>query len=173
MTLTTCAFKTARLSIAGWHGDQGRNASLPDIVATIMTERVTAALPEAWQVPGGYTAEHAREWIAERDAEGPTLLVADVATGQPLGFLILLAADGGADVRLGYVLAEHAWGRGLASELLEGFVGWCRTRPEIASLTGGVDRSNPASARVLQKSGFVAVEEEEPVADSVLYRLQL
>ena len=64
-------------------------------------------------------------------------------------------ADGDAiEVRLGYLLAEDAWGQGYASELVEAFVGWCRQHPPIASIVGGVARDNVASARVLTKSGF-------------------
>ena len=175
MTLSGCAFQTARLAVADWREGAQRTTGLAETVASVMTERVTATLPEEWQIPGGYTVEDARQWIAARDAEGPTLLVSDLAAGEVLGFLIPFAVDGdrGVDVRLGYVLAEHAWGRGIASELLAGFVSWCRARPDIASLTGGVGKSNPASARVLQKSGFVAVEDEESGEDPGLYRLQL
>ena len=175
MTLSDCAFQTARLTVEEWHRNAERSATLPQAVAAIMTERVTSALPDAWQVPGGYTRENARQWIAARDAEVPTLLVRDREAGTVLGFLILFAVrgDGGTDVRIGYVLAEHAWGRGLGSELIEGFVRSCRSRPAITSLSGGVERSNPASALILQKSGFVAGDEGESGEDSLLYRLQL
>ena len=64
------------------------------------------------------------------------------------------------DVRLGYLLAESAWGKGLASELIEGFVRWCRGEAAIRSLAGGVNPDNAASIHVLEKNGFLPVEDE-------------
>lgn len=49
---------------------------------------------------------------------------------------------------------QSAWGQGLASELVRGFVDWCRT-VKIAALVGGVERDNIPSQRVLEKNGFV------------------
>ena len=54
----------------------------------------------------------------------------------------------------GYLFDEAVWGNGLASEVVGGLVGWARSQPRIQTLTGGVTRSNPASARVLAKNGF-------------------
>lgn len=82
-------------------------------------------------------------------------------SGGPIG-LVLLHLEGvrarEAEVRLGYMIAESAWGEGLASELVEGFVEWCR-RAGVASIAGGVDRGNGASRRVLVKNGFVVNSE--------------
>ncbi len=69
---------------------------------------------------------------------GPTQGVASGAVASVLG------------VRLGYLLAERGWGRGMASELVAGFVGWCRENG-VVSISGGVAIDNPASARVLVK----------------------
>ncbi|WP_146158226.1 GNAT family N-acetyltransferase, partial [Enhygromyxa salina] len=53
------------------------------------------------------------------------------------------------EVRVGYVLAEHAWGTGYTSELLRGFTAqWDERRPP-ARLLAGVARENIASRRVL------------------------
>jgi ribosomal-protein-alanine N-acetyltransferase len=79
-------------------------------------------------------------------------------SGTAIGLVILFeeAAVGapGVDVRLGYVLAESAWGRGYGSELVEGFVRWCHDRVEVQKLIAGVAADNPASIRILEKSGF-------------------
>jgi ribosomal-protein-alanine N-acetyltransferase len=160
MICDTCAFETDRLSVREWHavGCEDRSGrDLANLLVSLMTEPVTRALPEPWR--GAYTLDRAAGWIGERDSEGPTLLVVERATGQAVGLMLLFEAaaedgGGGVDIRLGYLLAEPAWGRGLASELLGGFVGWCRTRALIRSLAGGVARDNVASARVLVKSGF-------------------
>lgn len=143
----------------------------------MLTEPVTRSLPASWQ--GSYTTERAREWIEERDEEGATLLVIDRLTRRPVGLMILSETqseqdNGGREVRLGYLLSEDAWGQGIASELVSGFVGWCREQTSISSITGGVALDNPASMRVLQKNGFQLVQRENETAqDEQIYRLRL
>ena len=71
------------------------------------------------------------------------------------------------EVHLGYVLAESAWGQGLGSELVEGFVEWCRGERQIRSLIGGVAADNLASVRILEKNGFrpMGSDVDDPDAD--------
>ncbi len=157
MICSACNFETARLLVKEWHllaDHDWHRQDLADLVARVLTERVTRSLPPSWQ--GQYTPARAREWIAERDDAGATLLVIEKSTGEGIGLMILseTATRSGHDVRLGYLLAEPWWGQGLASELVGGIVGWSRAQPGISSLVGGVDRENPASARVLEKNGF-------------------
>ena len=128
---------------------------LADAVADVLTARTTAALPEQWR--GDYSAARARAWISERDAESTSLLVMEKDTGRPVGIVVLADIpfdDGSLDLRIGFVLAELAWGRGLATELVSGLCDRARSRPGIRSLTGGVEPGNRASARVLEKNGF-------------------
>ncbi len=87
----------------------------------MLTEPVTRTLPSAWH--GDYKASRSREWIAERDKEGTTLLVIEKSTNEAVGLVILIEVDSenageGIEVRLGYLLAESAWGKGLATDLL-------------------------------------------------------
>ncbi len=80
----------------------------------------------------------------------------------PVGFFMFFAGiaqrsgddSHPAEVRVGYVLAESAWGQGYASELLCGFVAQWDARRPAARLLAGVDRDNAASRRVLEKAGF-------------------
>ena len=180
MICRACAFETERLLVKEWHTlsfHDWQQQELANVVATVLTEPVTRSLPPSWQ--GRYTVERAREWIAERDAEGVTLLVIDKTTQQAVGLMILFETDAedsrdSIEVRLGYLLSEPAWGKGLASELVSGFVNWCREHVSISSIAGGVARENSASRRILEKNGFCRVQsEDEPVQDDQLYRLQL
>ena len=180
MVLKTCAFETKRLLVKEWHsllpGDYQRH-QLSDVVVEILTEPVTRSLPEPWQ--GMYTIERAREWIKERDNEGTTLLVIDKLTPKAIGLMILVETElqegnGGTEVRLGYLLSEATWGKGIASELVNGFVSWCRERTWISSIAGGVALDNPASSRVLEKNGFQLVQSGDEVAQGEqLFRLSL
>ena len=147
------------------------------MVATMLTEPVMRHLPPAWH--GDYTVPRAREWIKERDNEGTTLLVIEKSTMEPVGLVILIEMDSenaieSIEVRIGYMLSEPAWGRGLASELVKGFIAWCRTQAPISTLAGGVDADHPASMRVLEKSGFSLVDGESgDTPNHREYRLRL
>ena len=171
----TCSFTSGRLFVKEWHsfseevwGDQ----HLAQVVSTMLTPTVTQALPESWQ--GKYTIDRATTWIEERDQEGATLLVLDRSSRTPVGLMILFEDEDqhpGRTIRLGYLLSESAWGQGLANELVEGFVDWCRS-VEIASVIGGVERDNLPSQRVLEKNGFVRLPTIEEHGD-LLFELRL
>ena len=156
--IDVCSFTTKRLYAVGWHlARLPLEVELAQVVAEMLTPAVTKALPPAWH--GVYTIGRARSWIAERDSESYTLLVTERTSATPLGLLLLSkppessdAAE--VDIRLGYLLAESAWGRGFAGELVGGLIGWCQTQSSVHSLTGGVDRGNEVSARVLTHNGF-------------------
>ncbi len=155
MMTSNTAFLTERLRVRDWHEAEqaGVIDDLPAVVASMLTEPVTRWLPPDWQGP--YSPERAASWIADRDREGPVLLVEDREHGQALGLVLLFeeatGEEDGVDVRLGYLLAEGAWGRGLGSELLHGFVAWCRARGNIRSVIGGVALENGASIRLLER----------------------
>jgi len=178
MVLRACTFETDRLLVKEWYSlspSDWQQEDLAEVVATILTEPVTRSLPPSWQ--GSYSIDRAREWIKGRDKEGTTLLVVDKLTHQAVGLMILFEmkaeeGNGGADVRLGYLLSEDTWGRGIASELVNGFVGWCRGQESISSIAGGVAHDNLASKRVLEKNGFQLVRSGDDVAQGEqLYRL--
>jgi RimJ/RimL family protein N-acetyltransferase len=163
MVTRSYGFETHRLRVDAWHAAapaDGSGPALPDVVVSLLSPAVTRALPVEWQ--GSYSRSRAEAWIAERDADGPTLLALERSSRNATGLVILHesdAADGsGVDVHLGYVLAESAWGQGLGSELVEGLVSWCRGQPEIHTLIAGVAAENPASVRILEKNGFKPVE---------------
>lgn len=152
-------FVTKRLHVGPWHSsDYYSDVDLPDLVAQILTEGSTTALPDSWQ--GDFSVERANAWIKERDRESPTLLGIERTSGRAVALVIVheIALDDSAvDVRIGYVLAEAAWSRGLATELVGGLVKWARTQPSVHTLTGGVDTANQASIRVLVKNSFELV----------------
>ncbi len=175
MVLDRCEFETERLAVSAWGIDAPDD--LPARIALVLTATTTQFLPPAWQ--GDYTEDRARRWIGERNGESPTLLVVGRTTGDAVGLVILFEEPRATDpptieVRLGYVLAEPHWGRGLASELVGGFVAWCRGEPSIGSIAGGVEVDNAASARVLTKNGFTLVDQgEDEAPGEELYRLDL
>jgi RimJ/RimL family protein N-acetyltransferase len=165
-----CQFVTDQLRVDPWHA-AGHDLDLAEIVAGMLTTRTTRALPEAWRVD--FSVERASAWIAERDAESPTLLATEARSGRAVGLVIVHGeplGDSTVDLRIGYLIAEDSWGTGLATELVAGLVEWARTQSLVRTLTGGVDVTNQASARVLTKNGFERISGGE---DDATYQLRL
>ena len=136
------------------------------IVADLLTPATTAGLPPAWR--GDFTVERARAWVDAREADSTPLLVTVEASREPIGLVVLAAVpaddaaptEGTLDLRVGYVIDETWWGRGIATELVAGLVERARRDPDIVSVTGGVDPDNAASIRVLERSGFQLVDQD-------------
>jgi RimJ/RimL family protein N-acetyltransferase len=178
MVLSDCSFSTERLAVNDWFrllDGEAADAVRDSFVMSLLTERVTRDLPPQWQ--GQYDMDRAASWFAERQGESTVLLVVKRPSVRPVGLLILSESESShrsRDIRLGYMIAESAWGSGFASELVAGFVDWCRTDGSIRSVVGGVAAGHSASARVLQKNGFVphTRSSDHPV-DEVEYRLTL
>jgi len=173
MICKTCELRTERLLAKEWHSmcDEVLGATeLEQVVQSLLTPEVTAYLPEHWRNRG--PSGSAQSWIAERDQEGAILLVVTASTHTPVGFLTLFESDdtavGHQEIRLGYVLAESAWGQGLATELLAAFVDWSR-QAGIRRLIAGVLPDNIASVRVLEKCGFTSTEPETSANSDVRF----
>ena len=167
---TPSGFGTDRLVVDEWHSLMPTDEDLAKSVVAILTPSVSEALPSGWQ--GEYSIERATQWIKERDQESTTMLILDRLSHKPVGLMILSEGDDekmGRSVRIGYMLAEDVWGHGLATELLHGFVCWCRTAT-ISSIVAGVARNNIASQRVMEKAGF-EVQPTEPGDRELFYRL--
>ena len=56
---------------------------------------------------------------------------------------------------VGYVVDKQFWGRGLATAALRQLVGLLEAIPTLSRIWATCALDNPASARVLEKSGFV------------------
>ncbi len=138
-SLAQLRFETERLSIEPWDIS---NPELLRALPEILTPKVTAHLPPTWQ----FTGDAAR-WARARDGDGSIYIVTHLGS---IAGLLTLNPDND-DIRLGYLLGEKFWGQGLATELITGLIA---TLPDTGVLIGGVTQSNPASAKVLIKSGF-------------------
>lgn len=154
------SFETARLQVCSWDDDLASGPAQQvflDELQALLSPAVLQHLPEPLQLEPGKAAVAA--WVAARAAESQVLQVRRHSDGKLAGLVILAAmpsADTTApqDIHLGYLLAEHTWGQGYASELLGGLAAWFRAQGRPVRLLGGVGKENPASAKVLQKNGF-------------------
>ena len=166
---TRCHFQTERLAVQSWQnsfvgatGGAGMDKAESDKVdfakkvIRILTPAVTESLPDGWQ--GIDTLAQANDWINDRVQESVFLTVQSLASQDVIGFLFLhespSAASSKLELKIGYLLAESVWGKGLGSELIGGLVNWCEADGDVASIAGGVDPENKASIQVLEKNGF-------------------
>lgn len=76
----------------------------------------------------------------------------------------------------GYWLAEEFWGKGIMTEAVIAFVDYCFENFPLKRMFASAYANNPASARVLEKAGFVLegrlrknVIKDGQVLDSLLY----
>ena len=109
-------------------------------------------------VPWPYTMRDAEAFLASpRDPILPSLLIFERTSGAPelVGCCGLSRRPSGS-VELGYWIARPHWGRGLATEAAQMLIEIARTLG-LRSLEAGHFVDNPASARVLEKLGFVAL----------------
>lgn len=105
-------------------------------------------------VPHPYPEGAAEGFIAATLAnEGPGLNWAITRKGDAelMGVIGLVEKPEG--MALGYWLAPPFWGAGLMSEAVAAVVSFCRIGA-VPLLLASAHQDNPASARVLQKSGF-------------------
>jgi RimJ/RimL family protein N-acetyltransferase len=125
----------------------------PALAAAIADEAVVRNLATA---PWPYSMRDAEAFLARpRDPILPSLLVFERGDGPPrlVGSCGLGRRASGA-VEMGYWIGRPSWGRGFATEACTALVDIARTLG-LASLEASHFIDNPASARVLEKLGFV------------------
>jgi len=157
-------FETERLRVMGWR-TRGVD-TLSTFLVAALTDEVTRELPPSWQ--GGSAPAGVGEWIVEREREGQMFLVEAKEHSEPVGVFMFFPGESTqsrGEVRVGYVLVKSAWGRGYATELLQGFVRRWDEKGVTASLLAGVTVQNVASQRVLEKAGFSRAAERNEVLE--------
>jgi RimJ/RimL family protein N-acetyltransferase len=63
------------------------------------------------------------------------------------------------ELELLYALRPDLWGRGLAAEAARKCIDWLFQTQPISRLLAGADPANERSQRVLERLGFVAIDE--------------
>ncbi len=94
---------------------------------------------------GGYGKDVVRDWAVVRKSDGRM-----IGTG---GFARLEPSGGAAEI--GYVFHPDAWGQGLATELVKKVVEWGFECDDLHRIIAHCRTENVASARVLEKNGFL------------------
>jgi ribosomal-protein-alanine N-acetyltransferase len=114
---------------------------------------------------GPMTAERAEEVMRKLFTFGDSLTGIAVLAEKPaadiIGFagVFPTAALGVDDLEIGFVLARHAWGRGIATEIGEAQLAFGFERLGCRRLLGLVDPRNGPSIHALQKLGLQYVKD--------------
>ncbi|MGH7806164.1 MAG: GNAT family N-acetyltransferase [Candidatus Binatia bacterium] len=128
--------------------------------------------------PHPYTAVSAQRWLDQVALEQPTVSFA-IATPKELigGIGLVLGTDVFRDTaEIGYWLAEPFWNRGIATRAVGAFTAWAFEHHSLRRVFAGVFETNLASARVLEKCGYVregrlrkSILKDGRVLDELLY----
>jgi RimJ/RimL family protein N-acetyltransferase len=108
-------------------------------------------------LPHPYSEDDATTFIAMvLSQERPTSFIIEVG-GAAVGVIGVRLRDDiqRINAELGYWLGEEYWGRGILSEAIPAFTRWAMKEFNLLRVEAMVFCWNPASARVLEKSGFV------------------
>ena len=90
----------------------------------------------------GQDPARARTFLVEHEDHGPVGVIG-------------LFEDGDPAPEVGYWIGRPFWGRGYATEALQGALVWASKRWRRRALVAGHFIDNPASGRVLEKAGFL------------------
>ena len=125
----------------------------PALAAAIADQAIVRNLATA---PWPYRMRDAEAYLASpRDPVLPSFLIFERTSGAPqLAGACGLGRRPSGSVELGYWIARAHWGRGFATEAGRALIEIARALG-LANLEGSHFLDNPASARVLEKLGFV------------------
>ena len=152
MSLPTPTLETARLRLRPF-----READRDAIFALQSNPRVL----RYWDAPPWTDRDQADRFLLEcsrmeQEGSGARLVVERAGDSAFLGWCALFKWN--AEFRsagIGYCLDEAAWGRGFATEAAGALLGWAFPTLDLNRVQAELDTRNPASARVLEKLGFL------------------
>ena len=107
-----------------------------------------------------FAAEHSA-LLAEQEAGVGAYYVLVAEDGSVLGRFNLYRVSGGS-AELGYRVAQHAAGRGLATAAVRELCGLAAARHGLRTLRAATSHDNTASQKVLVKAGFVPAGPADP-----------
>ena len=128
--------------------------------------------------PHPYTIEDANNFLHRATTDQPAKTFCIAIEGSAAGGIgIRIGEDVHRHVaELGYWLGEEFWGHGVMTETVPAFVNYCFKKSPLLRIYAEPYANNAASARVLEKAGFVLegrlrknVVKDGEVLDSLLY----
>ena len=128
--------------------------------------------------PYPYTIHDAKNFLERTVADEPRQNFCIEINGEAVGGIgIRLGQDVNRyTAEFGYWLGQEFWGRGIMGEVVPAFVNYCFKEFSLNRMFAMPHSNNPASARVLERAGFVLegrlrmnVMKDGQVLDSLLY----
>lgn len=153
-----------------------RHTDLDSLVRHANDPRVARTVRDHFPQP--YTRADGEKWIAHTTAEGRANNLAIEVEGRAVGGIGMIPGEDVHRIRaeVGYWLGHAYWGRGIMTEAVTAFSAYLLDEREFIRLEAPVFETNPASARVLEKSGYHlecrqrrAAIKEDRVIDLLLY----
>ena len=132
-----------------------KNEDAPSLARYANNWKIWLNLRDAF--PSPYTLYDAKEFIAKVNALDPRTVFAIASQTEAIGSIGLGL---GKDVHrftaeMGYWLAEPFWGLGIMSATIKIFSDYAMEKFNLNRIFAEPYASNPASARVLEKAGFI------------------
>jgi ribosomal-protein-alanine N-acetyltransferase len=144
-----------RIAFPGGEIRPWRAEDAPALVSLADNRKVWRNLRDRF--PNPYGLPDARRWIREASSQKPPCHFAITAGNELAGGIgLILGEDVHArSAEIGYWLGEPFWGRGIMTLALSGFSDHAFAAFDVCRLYALVLEWNAASARVLEKSGYV------------------
>jgi len=135
-------------------------AAIAEFAAREEVATMTASWPHP--LPAGEVARRIG-WVRDNNGTGRTLTLAITRKATPSTVIGLIGGSPDKDAPqvshgVGYMLAPGHWGQGVISEALAAYRDVIFQLTPVGQLTAYVRTINPASRRVLEKTGFRHVE---------------
>ena len=146
------ALQTGRLTLVPFTQDHA--VDVEGFARLWQIARYTANIPHPY--PSGSALAFARDVEQDRrnGTGGLVFAIAPKGDTSVVGLMDLMLADDRRQVELGYVVSPAVWGHGVASEAAKAVVDWGFDGLNLDAIVARALVVNPASCRVLQKTGF-------------------
>lgn len=134
--------------------DMPRTDDLADIVFLANNHRIAANLST---MPHPFGIKDAKAILEKAEAargNTATFAIRLKSTGRFIGIARYARMEADGPVHVGYWIGEPFWGQGYATEAVHALVDHAFTHGTMSELTGACRVTNPASRKVLVKSGF-------------------
>lgn len=134
----------------------------PKTIVDILTRNVAKFLPPDWKDVSSH--DKAISWLESRINDGDVFSVLIQENMECIGFIFLhgiTSEKAENEVRLGYLISEKYWGKGVASELVGALIEFCKKKGNVGKIIGGVSPKNIGSVKVLTKNNFYLASREQ------------
>ncbi len=164
------------IDIGEWQVRSHRADDAESLARYASSRNVSRNLRDAFPFP--YTVADATEWLGRAIQRSPESNFAIASATEVIGGIGLTF---GSDVHrrsaeIGYWLGEPFWGRGIATAAVVAVTEYAFAEHDLVRLHAGVFEWNLASARVLEKAGYVlegrlrkSVTKDGQTIDQLLY----